>query len=83
MIKMPDYKLYRIHWLDSTSVHGWMLKSELKQFDLNVYGVGYLVQECENYFMFSAQIGDECFDSPICIPKCVIISITEIAYDQT
>jgi hypothetical protein len=73
-----DYKLYRVHWVDSTSTYGWVLRSEEAEFDLNVYGVGYLIRETEDYVLFSAHVAAECYDAPICIRRKSIISMKEI-----
>ena len=74
-----QYKLYRIKWVDSTSSYGWMRIEDLKDYDLSVYGVGYLVKETSDYVIFSAQIADECVDAPLAIPRSAIISMEEIS----
>lgn len=73
-----QYKLYRVHWVDSTSTYGWVLKDDVAEFDLNVYGVGYLIRETADYILVSAQVAVECYDAPICIPRRSIISMKEI-----
>ena len=75
---MEDYKIFKIHWVDSTISHGWVYKSDYKAADLNVYGIGYLIHEDENSYTFTPHIGDCCFDSPMCIPKQAIINMKEI-----
>ena len=73
-----EYELFRVHWVDSTSSYGWVLKSDLKDLDMNVYSIGFLIKSNDDYIVLSAHISSESFDAPICIPRVSIKSMEAV-----
>lgn len=73
-----DYKLYRVRWIDSTSSYGWVTRKDVRQEDLGVVSVGFLVAEYSDQVVLSAHIAPGCIDAPMHIPKTAITSMEEI-----
>lgn len=75
-----DYKLVFVKWIDSTQVHGWILKEDLEDHDMDIISCGFLIRDAEHFITLTTSMGKDCVCSPIQIPKIAIISIEEINY---
>lgn len=73
-----DYKIYKVIWIDSSQSHGWILKDDLKEFDMGIVSCGFLIRETESFIVLSSHIGEDCICSPMQIPKIAITSMEEI-----
>jgi hypothetical protein len=74
---MTQYKLVKVQWLDSASSYGWVNLSDIKEEDLVVNSIGYLVHETDKSITLSCHIGATCVDAPMCIPRIAIIKMEE------
>ena len=75
---MSEYKMVFVKWIDSSQIHGWILKEDLQEQDMNIVSCGFIIRETENFIVLSTSVGKDCICSPIQIPKIAIISMEEI-----
>ena len=73
-----DYKLVKVNWIDSAQSPGWIYKDDLKDFNMQIKSVGYLVKETDESITLVAHIGEDSLCSPLQIPKIAIKSQEEI-----
>ena len=79
---MTDYKMVFVKWIDSTQVHGWILKEDLEEHDMNIVSCGFLICETDHFITLTGSVGKDCICSPIQIPKIAIISMEEINHGR-
>ena len=73
-----DYKLIKVHWIDSAQTPGWILKDDLRDVSMEIKSVGYLVKETDASITLVAHIGEDSLCSPLQIPKIAIQSLEEM-----